>query len=107
MAELLVAAIPFGTEDLAVVFHGVQLLAVNFLLLLSVIHYPPLPTRNNSKDDRLTPALKEAWCVWPCDSKEIYLFHFLLTGMALQTCVCKESAEPGGCKSFCLLVFQT
>lgn len=58
MAELLVAAIPFGTEDLAAVFHGVQLLAVNFLLLLSIIHYPLLPTQNNSKDGGLTLALK-------------------------------------------------
>lgn len=43
MAELLVAAIPFGTEDLAVVFHGVQLLAE---LSAAAQHYSLSPTTN-------------------------------------------------------------
>ena len=52
MAELLVAVIPFGMEDLLFILHGAQLLASNFLLLLlNVVHCPALQTQNITSGD--------------------------------------------------------
>lgn len=47
MAELAVAVIPFGMEDLLFILRGAQLLVSNFLLpLVSVAQYPALQTQS-------------------------------------------------------------